>query len=101
MGEQSNLTEENVEELKKHLNKMQQENPDLQYRFYPQKKNETLQDVETRKLWQALDDLKNRPIVKDPFKWMRRWLEAYARQNDGLNVDAVMDWIYQQPMIDD
>ena len=36
MGEQRNLTEENVEELRKHLEKMQQKNPDLTYRFFPQ-----------------------------------------------------------------
>jgi rubrerythrin len=36
MGEQRNLTEENVEELKKHLEKMQQKNSDLTYRFFPQ-----------------------------------------------------------------
>ena len=36
MGEQRNLTEENVEELKEKLNKMKETNPDLKYRFFPQ-----------------------------------------------------------------
>ena len=36
MGEQRNLTEENVEELKTQLEKMQESNPDLEYRFFPQ-----------------------------------------------------------------
>lgn len=36
MGEQWNLTEENVDELGAHLARMQQENPDLEYRFFPQ-----------------------------------------------------------------
>jgi len=36
MGEQRNLTEENVEELKAHLKRMQQDNPDLEYRFFQQ-----------------------------------------------------------------
>jgi len=39
MGEQINLTEENVEELKKKLEDMQQDNPDLMYRFYPQEED--------------------------------------------------------------
>jgi len=36
MGEQRNLTEENVEELKKHLERMKETNPDLEYRFFEQ-----------------------------------------------------------------
>ena len=36
MGEQRNLTEENVEELKAKLEKMKFNNPDLDYRFYNQ-----------------------------------------------------------------
>lgn len=43
MGEQRNLTEENVEELRAHLEKMQAENPDLQYRFFEQKEKERVQ----------------------------------------------------------
>ena len=37
MGEQQNLTEENVEELRAQLDKMKEDNPELRYRFYPQK----------------------------------------------------------------
>ena len=36
MGEQSNLTEENVDELKAHLEEMKKDNPELEYRFFPQ-----------------------------------------------------------------
>jgi len=36
MGEQRNLTEENVEELKASLEKMHEENPNLKYRFFEQ-----------------------------------------------------------------
>ena len=36
MGEQRNLTEENVEELKAKLEEMQINNPELDYRFYNQ-----------------------------------------------------------------
>ena len=36
MGEQQNLTEENVEELKAKLDMMKKDNPDLRYRFYQQ-----------------------------------------------------------------
>ncbi len=36
MGKQRNLTEENVEELKAKIAKMQETNPELEYRFYEQ-----------------------------------------------------------------
>ena len=36
MGEQRNLTEENVDELKAHLERMQKSNSDLEYRFFKQ-----------------------------------------------------------------
>lgn len=36
MGEQRNLTQENVDELKAHLEEMKKTNPDLEYRFFPQ-----------------------------------------------------------------
>jgi len=36
MGEQRNLTEENVEALTEQLERMQKTNPDLEYRFFPQ-----------------------------------------------------------------
>ena len=100
MGEQRNLTEENVEELKKQLNKMQVENPDLTYRFFEQhqSKGETLLEAENRRLRDELDQIKSRQNVKDPFLWLQRWLEAYARKNDGCDVKAIMDWISQQPM---
>ena len=38
MGEQQNLTEENVEELRAQLDKMKEDNPELRYRFWPQGK---------------------------------------------------------------
>ena len=36
MGEQRNLTEENVDELQAQLEKMKETNPNLEYRFYEQ-----------------------------------------------------------------
>ncbi|MFH1627488.1 MAG: hypothetical protein ABIE47_02050 [Pseudomonadota bacterium] len=36
MGEQQNLTAGNVDELKAHLEEMQNNNADLRYQFYPQ-----------------------------------------------------------------
>lgn len=39
MGEQRNLTEGNVEELKKHLEQMQEKNPALEYRFFEQRQH--------------------------------------------------------------
>ena len=40
MGEQRNLTEENVEELRAKLEEMHKDNPDLEYRFWEQTKDE-------------------------------------------------------------
>jgi len=37
MGEQWNLTEPNVDELKKKLEELKKDNPDLGYRFFEQK----------------------------------------------------------------
>lgn len=37
MGEQRNLTEENVDELREQLDRMKEDNPDLEYMFYKQK----------------------------------------------------------------
>ena len=45
MGEQRNLTEGNVEELKAQLKKMQQDNPKLEYRFFKQDENDNLCDI--------------------------------------------------------
>jgi len=45
MGEQRNLTEENVEELKAQLEKMQQDNPSLEYKFFKQDGNNYLCDI--------------------------------------------------------
>ena len=36
MGEQRNLTKENVDELKGRLDRMKVDNPDLEYKFFPQ-----------------------------------------------------------------
>lgn len=36
-------------------------------------------------------------LASGAFKWMRSWLEAYAKENS-LNVDEVMDWVLNQPM---
>ena len=41
---------------------------------------------------------KNPMLSQDSFKWMRSWLEAYAKENDFLDVDSVMAWIDTQPM---
>ncbi|HEA65800.1 hypothetical protein LCGC14_1705320 [marine sediment metagenome] len=46
MGEQRNLTEENVDELKVKLDKMQETNPELEYRFYEQDEKESLECME-------------------------------------------------------
>lgn len=103
MGEQRNLTEENVEELREHLERMKKGNPDLEYRFFEQaRKAHVGQNWEQMytKLEMEMNALKDRLNVKDPFKWMRSWLEACSRKENGIDIDVdkIMDWIYQQPM---
>jgi hypothetical protein len=44
MSEQRNLTEDNVNELTGILEKMQENNPDLEYRFFEQEHNEEEKD---------------------------------------------------------
>ena len=64
MGELRNLTEENVEELKVTLNRMQKENPDLEYWFFPQKEeteSDTLKLVKiTEEIKEKLDSLERK-----------------------------------------
>jgi len=46
MADQRNLTQENVKEVKRIFKQMQEENPDLEYWFFPQKektKSDTLE----------------------------------------------------------
>ena len=52
MGEQRNLTEENVKELSAKLEKMQETNPDLEYRFFNQDEEQS-------------DDGKDGPTIRD------------------------------------
>jgi len=64
MGELRNLTEENVEELKVTLNRMQKENPDLEYWFFPQKektKSDTLELIEiTKEIKEKLESIERK-----------------------------------------
>ena len=46
MGEQRNLTDINVEELKAHLERMQKGNPDLEYKFFKQTKQKYCKDCD-------------------------------------------------------
>lgn len=54
MGEQRNLTEENIDELKKHLERMQETNPDLEYRFFEQDKDE---QPSNKKIFEKLETI--------------------------------------------
>ena len=49
MGEQRNLTEENVDELREHLERMQKDNQDLEYTFFKQNEgsNSDAEDIIT------------------------------------------------------
>ncbi len=58
MGEQRNLTEGNVEELRTHLERMKAENPELEYRFFEQKEEGQLQSSPTnRELMDKLESI--------------------------------------------
>jgi len=46
MGEQRNLTEKNVEELKKHLKRLKEANSDLEYAFFMQSKQKYCKDCD-------------------------------------------------------
>jgi len=65
MGEQRNLTEENIQELKKELERMKAENPDLEYRFFEQDGKEELhptnKDImdELQSIRRRLDNIKH------------------------------------------
>lgn len=50
-GIQRNLTEENVGDLKKQLDKMQEGNPDLEYQFFKQKRSEGLKQEADEAAW--------------------------------------------------
>ena len=56
MGEQRNLTEENVDELKRKLGRMKEDNPDLEYRFFPQEDTADDRAFTDRELIQELID---------------------------------------------
>lgn len=60
MGEQRNLTEENVSELKDELDRMQKENPDLEYRF-----TEQIERVLTKARWLTLDVVYDKLVELD------------------------------------
>ena len=62
MGEQQNLTEENVEELRAELEKMQEGNPELKYRFFPQGEDE---QPSNKKLFEKIEDLER--LIKITF----------------------------------
>ena len=63
MGEQRNLTEENVEELTENLNKMKETNPDLEFRFFPQHNEEPLEQEDqpsNKKIFEKLEALERK-----------------------------------------
>ena len=44
------------------------------------------------------DDRPHYTLRKEPFIWMKEWLNSYNKENDDINVDKIIDWIYRQPM---
>jgi len=57
MGEQRNLTEENVDELKTHLERMQKDNADLNWEFFQQEGIEKEEQPSRRELLNAIEEL--------------------------------------------
>ena len=60
MGEQRNLTEENVDELRKQLDRMKKENPDLEYRFFKQKEKMESDQVSMDSIYYKIEDLEKK-----------------------------------------
>ncbi len=50
-GMQRNLTEENMGDLKKHLEEMQEDNPELEYQFFRQKRSEDFKQEAEEVAW--------------------------------------------------
>jgi len=57
MGEQRNLTEENVAGLTKQLEKMQETNPDLEFRFFNQEDEPQEDQPSNKKILEKLEAL--------------------------------------------
>lgn len=36
--------------------------------------------------------------ISDPFEWMKRWIDAYHKENGGVSGSQILEWISQQPM---
>ena len=56
------------------------------------------QDKEEAKHLEKLFSTIEEEHKKEPFTWMRSWLEAYAKEND-IDVDKIMNWILEQPSV--
>jgi len=71
MAEQRNLTQENVKEVKRIFKQMQEENPDLEYWFFPQKqetKSGTLEMITIAKeIKEKLDSFGQNPDLTFDF----------------------------------
>lgn len=57
MGEQRNLTEENVSELTAVLERQMKDNPDLEYKFFEQEKKQ--EQPSNMEIFQKLVDIEN------------------------------------------
>lgn len=60
MGEQRNLTEENVKDLRAHLEKMKLDNPELEYRFFEQQEPEPLKPLKHDPIMSQLFDMEDK-----------------------------------------
>lgn len=78
MGEQRNLTEENVEELKIQLDKMKEDNPDLEYNFFKS-------DVS------AENDLANK--IRDAASRASKWRDPLPEELNTIEFKAVWECI--------
>jgi len=85
MGEQRNLTEDNVDELKKSLERMKQINPDLEYRFFEQGEDE---QPSNKKVFEKLEAIERQlNLIFDGHVLINGTFQKIAVANKPINSD--------------
>lgn len=87
MGEQKNLTEENVDELREQLEAMKETNPDLEYRFMEQIEN-------AHKRHDEIED-----VVPDESQAKEEWLTLGTVFDKLLEIERKLDRIFGEHVL--
>lgn len=86
MGEQRNLTENNVDELKKILERMQETNPDLEYRFFEQGEDE---QPSNKKVFEKLEAIERQlKLIFDGHVLINGTFQKITVANNQIKPDA-------------